>query len=107
MEQNEQQLTGYSVERVQRLAGAEVWNVRATEDWETVGQAFVIYPEYESCQIMLAIEPDHMEEGDDILDLLLETLGVDEFVCSVAEWKEDIYSDAAVDEFDEEEVLID
>lgn len=103
MENNEQIIVGYSVERTQRLSGAEIWNVRTTEDWEIIAQAFVMYPEYEVCQIMLAIEPDYMEEGDDILDLLLDTLGVDEFVCSVTEWKEDIYSDEDED-FDDEEL---
>ncbi len=102
MEQNEEMFVGYSVERTQRLAGAEIWNIRISEDWETIGQAFVIYPEYDICQIMLAIEPDYMEEGDDILELLLETLGVDEFACSLTEWKEDIYSEDSVDELEEE-----
>lgn len=105
MEHNEDMLVGYSVERTQRLAGAEIWNVRTSEDWETIGQAFVIYPEYDTCQIMLAVEPEHMEESDDILELLLDTLGVEEFICSLTEWKEDIYSDESVDELEEELIV--
>lgn len=102
METSEEACVGYNLIRTQRLNGAEIWNVRASEDWETIGQAFVIYPEYDACQIMLAIEPEHMEESDDILELLVDTLGVDEFICSVTEWKEDIYSEETIEELDEE-----
>jgi hypothetical protein len=104
MERDEQALVGFSVERTQRLGGAEIWSIRTSEDWEIVGQAFVVYPEFEVCQVMLAVEADYMEESEDILDLLLDTLGVDEFVCSLAEWKEDIYSDddGEIEDFEEE-----
>jgi uncharacterized protein YciU (UPF0263 family) len=105
MENNEEIIKGYSIERTQRLAGAEIWNVRASEDLETIGQAFVMYPEFEICHIMLAIEPDYMEVGDDILELLLDTLGVDDFVCSLTEWKEDIYSEVDEDEYAEAEIV--
>lgn len=101
MERDEQALVGFGVERTQRLGGAEVWSIRTSDDWEIIGQAFVVYPEFEVCQIMLAVEADYMEESEDILDLLLDTLGVDEFVCSLAEWKEDIYSD---DDDDDDEI---
>lgn len=101
--EHSEEFTGYSVERTQRLAGAEIWNIRTSEDWETIGQAFVIYPEYDICQIMLAIESDYMDENDDIMELLLETLGVDEFACSLTEWKEDIYSEDVIDEDELEE----
>lgn len=108
MERDEQALVGFSVERTQRLAGAEVWSIRTSEDWEIIGQAFVVYPEFEVCQVMLAVESDYMEESEDILDLLLDTLGVDDFVCSLAEWKEDIYSDDDdMEECEDEEEIID
>jgi uncharacterized protein YciU (UPF0263 family) len=105
MENNEEIIEGYSIERSQRLAGAEIWNIRTSEDWETIGQAFVMYPEFEICHIMLAIEADYMEVGDDILELLLDTLGVDDFVCSLTEWKEDIYSEVDEDEYAEAEIV--
>ena len=91
--------TQFAFERDFHTTQAEVWYIRSLKDDAVCGQLCCIYLEDGDSHLVLTLEAEYLEAAEDVLDVFVDMLGIQEYVCTIAEIKDQAY--LLSDDYDE------
>lgn len=106
MDRQEEIRTQFTFERDFHTQQAEVWYIRSRKDDAVCGQLCCIYLDDGDSHLVLTLEGEYLDAAEDILDVLVDMLGIQEYVCTIAETKDQAYllsDDYTYEDAEEEE----